>query len=190
MTLIAVHAWSISFWSGRQARSCPQPSSDLALTEQQRNIPTRQTRVSHRAGSKLTQRISTRAAIRCDLLRPWQKRNQIMRKVRAGCSQTNVGQGKRSVGQIPVDRAEVLQPERVSTASGVAQTGFFHENSSSRLRRLAATGTPQSAVKPAFGWLYPSTRMGATFSRERAACQGQSATGGGPGLRITQAGGG
>jgi hypothetical protein len=41
-----------------------------------------------------------------------------------------------------MDGSEVLEAEGIGTASGVAQTGFFHENSSSRFRLLA--GQPKS----------------------------------------------
>ena len=49
---------------------------------------------------------------------------------------------ERSVGQVPMDRTKILQTERVGAASGVAQTGFFYGNPSSRIPSDVTAETP------------------------------------------------
>ena len=62
---------------------------------------------------------------------------------------------ERRVGQVPVDRSEVLEAELVGAIGGVAQTGFFHGNSSSRVRPLSRPDLPERPFRTALGRLYP-----------------------------------
>jgi hypothetical protein len=72
-----------------------------------------------------------------------------------------------------VDRVKILQAELVGTERSVTQTGFFHGNSSSRLRPLASAGNSRTPHWRSLDGDSPRP-TGATFSRDRVGCQDYS----------------